>query len=90
MQKLLFFDDNNLFVSENVTRKYGNPQRISTYFDGVCSTDWGAGWTFRMEDGSYRMLYFGESDAFAGKKLFCATSRDGVHFEPEAMFPDKT
>ena len=90
MQKLLFFDDNNLFVRENVTRKYGHPQRISTYFDGVCSTDWGSGWTFCMEDGSYRMLYFGESDAFAGKKLFCAVSRDGVNFEPEALFPDKT
>ena len=90
MQKQLFFDDNNLFVRENVKRSYGHPQHVATYHDGVCSTDWCAGWVFRLDDGRYRMLYFGESDAFQGKKLFCATSADGVHFEPEQLFADKT
>ena len=90
MNKYLFFDDNNLFCRDNAIRKYGVPQRIATYHDGVCSTDWCSGWTFRLDNGKYRMLYFGESAAFAGKKLFCATSDDGVHFAPEALFEDKT
>ncbi len=95
MKKQLFFDDNKLFGRDNVIRKYGKPEVISVYNDGVCSTDFCTGYVFRLENGKYRMLYFGHSDEFKDrKKLFSAISEDAVHFSPEQIFdlkenPDK-
>ena len=80
MQKQLFFDDNKLFGIDNVERRYGKPELISVYNDGVCSTDYCTGSVFRLDNGKYRMLYFGHSNEFSGKKLFSAISDDGVNF----------
>ncbi len=87
MPKQLFFDDNGLFGKENVTRTYGKPALAATYADGVCSTDFCTGWAFRLDDGRWRLLYFGHSTAFTGKRLFAAISEDGVHFAPEMLDP---
>jgi len=94
MKKQLFFDDNLLFGIENVERKYGEPKIISTYNDGISSTDFCTGYVFRLDNGKFRMLYFGASKSFNGKKFFSAISEDGVNFEPEQIFdltehPDK-
>ncbi len=89
MKKQLFFDDNKLFAIDNVVRKYGKPELTGIYSDGVCSTDFCTGSVFRLDDGRYRMLYFGHSREFEGKKLFAAVSNDGINFEPENLYPDK-
>ena len=85
MKKQLFFDDFYLFGKDNVKRVYGMPERIAEYNDGVCSTDFCTGTVFRLDNGKYRMLYFGHIKEFKGRKLFSATSDDGVHFHPEAL-----
>ncbi len=85
MKKQLFFDDGRLFGRENVERRYGKPQLCSVYNDGICSTDFSTGYVFKLDDGSFRMLYFAHSKHFAGKKLFCAKSSDGINFEPEKL-----
>ena len=85
MKKQLFFDDNMLFGIENVVRKYGEPKLVATYNDGVCSTDYCTGWVFPLDNGKYRMVYFGHSLKFEGRRLFSAISDDGVNFSPEKI-----
>ena len=86
MQKHLFFDDNKLFSKENVTRNYGSPELVSEYVDAAVSTDFCTGWIFSLDNGKYRLLYFGHSTEFEGHKLFSAISSDGVRFAPEPIF----
>lgn len=88
MEKQLFFDDALLLGRENVKRVYGKAERIAEYSDGLCSTDFCSGNVFRLDNGKYRMLYYSHSTAFEGKKLFCAISDDGIHFQPEAIESD--
>ena len=87
MKKQLFFDDSRLFGKDNVKRVYGQPALIedAIYTDGVCSTDFCTGNVFKLPNGKYRMLYFGHSTQFKGKKLFAAISDDGIHFVPETL-----
>lgn len=85
MKKQLFFDDSLLFGRDNVERVYGKVERIGEYSDCVCSTDYCSGNVFRLDNGKYRMLYFGHSTQFEGKKLFAAISDDGVNFVPESL-----
>ena len=56
MQKQLFFDDNKLFVKENVTRDYGRPELVGAYTDGVVSTDFCTGWVFPLQRKLYERL----------------------------------
>ncbi len=86
MQKHLFFDDNKFFSKVNVTRDYGHPELVGEYIDDVVSTDFCTGWVFPIDEGKYRLLYFGHSRQFQGHKLFCAISEDGVTFQPEPIF----
>lgn len=86
MKKQLFFDDNRLFSRDNAERKYGKPERVAEYVDSVCSMDFCTGWVFLTDSGKYRMLYFAHSNEFTGKKLFCATSDDGINFVPEKLW----
>ena len=93
MRKQLFFDDSRLFGKDNVKRVYGKPTLIedAIYNDGICSTDFCTGNVFKLDDGTYRMLYFAHSTEFKGKKLFAAISQDGIHFKPEALnLPETT
>lgn len=83
MKKQFFFDDQMLFVRENVTRCYGKPEIVATYNDGICSTDFITGNVFQLDDGRYRMIYWGHSDKFSGNKAFVAISDDGINFKPE-------
>lgn len=85
VKKQLFFDDSLLYGRDHVKRGYGKLERIAEYNDGVCSTDFCTGSVFRLENGAYRMLYFGQSAEFEDKKLFSAISEDGVNFSPEAV-----
>ncbi len=87
MKKQLFFDDSRLSGRDNTTRICGHPELIAEYTDGVCSTDFCTGQVFRLDNELYRMLYFGHSADFRGKKLFAAVSADGIHFAPEQL-PD--
>ena len=88
MKKQLFFDDHLLFGRDNVVRHYGTPEKIASFNDGVCSTDFSTGQVFHLPDGRWRMLYFARSPRFAGKRLFAAISADGVCFSPEQLWDD--
>ncbi len=88
MKKQLFFDDTYLFGRDNVKRVYGKVERAAEYNDGVCSTDFCSGFVFKLDNGKYRMLYFGHSTQFREKKLFSAISDDGIAFKPEAVALD--
>lgn len=79
--KQLFFDDEFLFARENVRRAYGKPEPVAVYRDGVCETVFCTGSVFCI-DGKYRLIYFGICRD-GKKRVFCAESRDGVHFAPE-------
>lgn len=81
--KHLFFDDEKLFLRENVKRCQGKAELIpdSVYHDEVCETIFCAGWAFAFED-KYRCIYFGMC-ADGLSRMFCAESRDGIHFTPE-------
>ena len=85
MKKQFFFDDSRLFGRDNVRRVYGSLERIAEYNDGICSTDFCSGSVFRLDNGNYRMLYFGHGKQFMGKKLFSAISDDGIRFTPEPL-----
>ena len=85
MKKQLFFDDSLLFGRDNVKRVLGKPEVVGEYNDGISSTDFCTGSVFKLDDGRYRMLYFGHSTEFEGKKLFSAISDDGVNFAPEKL-----
>lgn len=85
MKKQLFFDDMLLFGRDNVQRRLGEPEVVAEFNDGITSTDFCTGSVFKLPTGKYRMLYFGHSPEFKGKKLFVAQSEDGIHFSPEAV-----
>ena len=81
MKKQLFFDDMLLFGRDNVQRRLGEPEVVAEFNDGITSTDFCTGSVFKLPTGKYRMLYFGHSPEFKGKKLFVAQSEDGIHFK---------
>lgn len=81
--KQLFFDDEKLFLRENVRRCLGKAELIpdSVYHDGVCETIFCSGWAFKIGE-KYRCVYFGMcADGVA--RVFCAESKDGIRFTPE-------
>jgi len=90
MKKQLFFDDSKLFGRDNFVRKYGKPEIVAEYHDGISSTDYATGYVFLLDNGKYRMLYFAHGTDFEGKKLFAAISEDGTHFTPEKLFDLQT
>ena len=55
--KNLFFDDQRIFLRENLKRVMGHPEPIAAYQDPVYDTPLCSGWTFRCDDGKYRMAY---------------------------------
>ncbi len=81
--KQLFFDDEKLFLRDNVRRCCGKAELItdSIYHDECCETIFSAGWVFKL-DKKYRCIYFGMC-ADGIKRVFCAESYDGIHFKPE-------
>ena len=85
--KQLFFDDMKLLRRENLKRDYGEPECISVYSDGVCSSDFPIR-VFRLDDGRYRMIYTGKSvdKSFPHLKMFCAISENGIDFVPEKLW----
>ena len=90
MAKQLFFDDNSLFSVDNAERKYGKVEVVSEYHDSICSIDFCTGHVFKMQDGSFRMLYFAPVRALPKeKKLFIAESHDGLSFKPCRINDDK-
>ena len=90
MKKQLFFDDNGLFVIDNLKREYGKIEVAATYSDPACSADLCTGHVFKLDSGKYRMLYFAHSKQYKGQKLFAAISDNGIDFAPEDLFADKT
>lgn len=65
MFKYLFFDDQRLFVRENLERKYGKPELIedAVYRDPWVDTSLSGTFVFRMPDGGYRMIYQGFAES---------------------------
>ena len=89
MKKQLFFDDNELFVIDNLKREYGKYTIAAVYEDPSCSTDLCTGHVFKLDDGRYRMLYFAHSNLYKGMKLLSAISDNGIDFSPERLFENK-
>ena len=89
MKKQLFFDDNGLFVIDNLKREYGKYEIVATYKDPNCSTDLCTGHVFKLDDGRYRMLYFSHGSTYKGMRLFSAISDNGIDFVPEKLFEEK-
>ena len=80
----LFFDDHRLFGRDGLVRRYGVPRLLIAYTDGVSSTDLSGSWCFRLDDGTYRLLYMGQTED-GSLHLFSAIGTDGVHFAPESL-----
>lgn len=85
MYKHLFFDDRYLFERENVKRCYGTPGLVkdAVFTDTESSTCWSGPWVFRLDDGTYRMIYSGRDIATERMAVYSAKSCDGIHFEKE-------
>ncbi len=63
--KYLFFDDQRLFVRENLDREYGRPELLedAVYRDPLVDTTLAGVYVFRMPDGQFHMIYQGIADA---------------------------
>lgn len=87
MYKHLFFDDRYLFERENVKRCYGEPKLVedAVFKDTAVSTCWSGPWVFKLDDGSYRMIYSGRDTATESMTVSLAKSKDGIHFEKELI-----
>lgn len=85
MSKQLFFDDCGLFVRENVVRRYGSPELVSTVHDPVCRPVFPSSSVFRLDDGRYRWILTATGKDFNGRKIFSYISEDGIHFTPEDL-----
>lgn len=90
MYKHLFFDDRYLFQRENVKRTYGTPELIkdAVFYDDRISTCWPSPWVFKLDDGSYRMIYSGHDTVTETHAVCVAKSYDGIHFEKELISDD--
>ena len=94
MYKYLFFDDQRLFIRQNLDRKYGVPEPLadSVYKDPYLDTTLPGTCVFRRPDGKYHMIYQGFGDDPAKPKTqkaderkgfpAAAVSDDGIHFVP--------
>lgn len=82
MFKQLFFDDQRLFVRENLDRSYGTPELVGTYRDAKVHTCYCWGWGIRGLDGKIHLLYQGYEAGYNHIITAAAISDDGIHFEP--------
>ena len=55
--KNLFFDDQRLFMRENLRREMGHPEPIAAYQDPDYDTPLMSGQVFKCDDGKFRMVY---------------------------------
>jgi hypothetical protein len=91
MEKLLFFDDHFLTISNNIKRGTTKPKMLSEslYFDPYMdevNLRWGYPFVFKDEaSGKWRMLYQGwsvEREHHPYVVALAAESDDGLHWEP--------
>ncbi|MBR6074879.1 MAG: hypothetical protein IKP87_06205 [Victivallales bacterium] len=59
MFKQFFFDDQRLFVRENLERAYGTTELVGTYRDHKICTSYCWAWTIKGPDGKTHLLYQG-------------------------------
>lgn len=93
MYKHLFFDDKYLLVKENVKRSYGTPSLCedAIYCDENVNSSYASPWVFKLDNGKYRMLYYGPLlNVGSASGVFAAISEDGIHFEPEDVTAVRT
>ena len=93
MYKHLFFDDKYLLVKKNVKRSYGTPKLCedAIYCDDNVNTSYASPWVFKLDNGKYRMLYYGPNIKVEyASGVFSAISDDGIHFEPEDVTAVRT
>lgn len=62
MFKYLFFDDQRLFVRENLDRRYGEPELLEVYQDPWLDTSISGVHVFKCSDGRYHMIFHGIAD----------------------------
>ena len=78
----LFFDDQRLFVRENLDRVYGEAKFEELYQDEALVSPYGWAWAVDGPDGLVHLLYLGEHTTNHTNYLAAAVSEDGVHFRP--------
>ncbi len=83
MFKYLFFDDQRLFVRENLERRYGHPELIedAVWQDPWLDTSLSGTFVFRRPDGKYHMIYHGiadDPDYVSIENIACSTGLAGV------------
>lgn len=78
----LFFDDQRLFVRENLERVYGEATLEELYRDEALVDPYGWAWAVDGPDGLVHLMYMGEHVANHTNYLAAAVSSDGVHFKP--------
>lgn len=82
MSKQYFFDDQRLFVRENLERVYGGSQLVGTYRDPNVIIGYGWAWGIKGPDGRTHLLYEGYETGTNHVITAAAISDDGVHFVP--------
>lgn len=78
----LFFDDQRLYVRENLERVYGQPQLVNVYQDKTLIDEYGWVWALDGQDGRVHLMYMGEHKDTHRYVPAAAVGTDGVHFEP--------
>lgn len=78
----LFFDDQRLYIRENLERVYGNPELAGVYQDTTLAVEYGWVWALDGQDGKVHLVYLGEHKNSHQLITAAAISYDGVNFEP--------
>lgn len=78
----LFFDDQRLFVRENLERVYGDATLEGLYRDENLVNPYGWVWAVDGPDGLVHLMYMGEHIGNHTNYLAAAVSSDGIHFRP--------
>ena len=84
MFKHLYFDDQRLFVRENLRRVYGHPKMVGYYHDSHASGFFGWSWAVKDESGLTHLFYQGYENLQNRERLcyLAAISDDGIDFRP--------
>jgi len=86
---LLFFDDEPLFIRNNITRRLGTTKRLSAYHEELGNCTWGYPGVFICDDGKWRMVYQagvnhpGVKKKGGGGIFLLAESPDGQNWKPQ-------
>lgn len=82
MFKQRFFDDQRLYVRENLERSYGTPELVATYRDNRLCPAYCWAWLVKGPDGRTNLIYQGFKEGTKHNITAAAISDDGINFVP--------